>query len=142
MFWVWLIVLILMVVVEALTPAALICIWFAVGALASGILALFGVDFWIQLVVFGVVSVCVLLIFRPLASRYVKNNRVPTNYDQYIGKMGVVIKTIEPNEWGMVKIENATWSAKGWQCTRIEAGAKVEVMAIEGVKLIVKQISC
>ena len=67
MFWVWLVVLILMVVVEALTPAALICIWFAVGALASGILALFGVDFWIQLVVFGVVSVCVLLIFRPLA---------------------------------------------------------------------------
>ena len=46
---VWVVIMVVFLVVEAAT-AGLTCIWFAIGALAALIAALFGAPIWLQLV--------------------------------------------------------------------------------------------
>lgn len=140
MVWVWVVVLLLMIVVEVVTPTALVSIWFAVGAFVSLILSLFNVHVWIQAVVFIVVSIIALVLMRPIASRSIKKSSVPTNFDRYIGEIGVVIKSITDNAWGQVQIQNTIWSAKSEDNTPIAEGEKVQILSVEGAKVIVKKV--
>ena len=52
-----------------------------------------------------------------------------------IGKIGIVTKEITKTDIGEVKIDGKYWSAKADK--KIKEGSKVEILAIEGVKLIV-----
>ncbi len=57
MVWVWLVLLVVAIVFEALTPSDLVSIWFACGALVSLIVAIFLPKLiWLQVVLFFVVS--------------------------------------------------------------------------------------
>ena len=69
---VWVVIMVVFLVVEAAT-AGLTCIWFAIGALAALIAALFGAPIWLQLVWFFVVSVVTLYFTRPLVLKYVNS---------------------------------------------------------------------
>ena len=62
----WLMAFIILVVMEFLTMG-LTTIWFAIGALVSFFASLFGASAWIQIVLFLVVSLVVLIVYRPLA---------------------------------------------------------------------------
>ena len=67
-----------------------------------------------------------------------KTNTVGTNADRLIGKTGVVISEIKSNlDVGQVKVMGQKWSAKS-DYAPIAENTKVTVLAIEGVKLIVK----
>ena len=61
-----------------------------------------------------------------------------TNIEALIGKEAVTISTIRPMEVGRIKLNGQEWSAVcRTEDAAIEEGAKVKVMAIEGVKAIV-----
>ncbi len=136
----WIIVAIAAIIIEIVTLGNLICVWFAVGALVSAILAWIGVLELIQYIAFFVVSILVMLIVRPLASKYLRGNTVPTNSDRLIGKVARVTREITADSWGEVVIQGMTWSAVGIDNMEIKKDTKVKVMAIEGVKLIVKPV--
>ena len=136
----WLIVAIAAIIVEIITLGNLICIWFAVGALVSAILAWLHVVELIQYITFFAVSILVMLIVRPLAAEYLRGNTVPTNSDRMIGKVGKVTKDITAENWGEVTVQGMVWSAIGIDNQAIKKDTKVKVMAIEGVKLIVRPI--
>ena len=70
----WLIAMVVLLVIEAVVPG-LISIWFALGALAALISALFHAPVWLQIVWFVAVSVIALVLTRPLVRKYV-NSRV------------------------------------------------------------------
>ena len=141
MVWVWLGILIVMLVLEAATPTALVTIWFAAGALVAMILAIIGLEWWIQLIAFVVVSVILLLVLRPIASRLIKPKKQATNYDALIGKTCEVTQDILPEKWGHVNVKGVDWSARSEDDSIVPAGAKVEILAVEGAKLVVKSIS-
>ena len=136
----WVIVAIAAIIIEIITLGNLICIWFAVGALVSAILAWLHVVELIQYIAFFAVSIIVMLIVRPLAAEYLRGNTVPTNSDRMIGKIGRVSKDITAENWGEVTIMGVVWSAVGIDNQEIKKDTKVKVMAIEGVKLIVRPI--
>ena len=58
-----------------------------------------------------------------------------------LSQKAIVTQTIEPYETGVAKLNGEEWTAMSKDETRIEAGKLVEVVAIEGVKLIVKEVS-
>ena len=107
----WVIVAIAAIIVEIITLGNLICIWFAVGALVSAILAWLHVVELIQYIAFFAVSILVMLIVRPLAAEYLRGNTVPTNSDRMIGKVGKVTKDITAENWGEVTVQGIVWSA-------------------------------
>ena len=136
--YIWLGLIILFSVVEALTPA-IVSVWFALGALFALGTAAAGAPEWLQIVVFFVVSVIALILTRPLIKRKLHKNITPTNSDMLIGKTGVVIEKISNlQETGSVKIQGKLWTARSEDDSEIPAASHVLICGIEGVKLIVK----
>ena len=138
---VWLAALIVLLVVEAAT-VALVCLWFAAGALCALIVSFFVESVWVQLAVFLAVSLVCLLALRPLAKKYMDPRRVPTNADRVVGAEGVVTEAIDNlKAQGQVSVDGAPWTARtDTDAPPIPAGTAVRVLRIEGVKLIVSPI--
>jgi membrane protein implicated in regulation of membrane protease activity len=135
--WVWLSIFIFAVVFEALT-VDFVAVWFAIGALPSFFISLFGGSIILQVFLFVTISIALLLYTRPFMMRYVKTNRISTNVDAHIGKTVLVTKKITKNTVGEVQLRSVTWSAIADE--NIEVGQEVRILDIEGTKFIVKSI--
>lgn len=135
----WLAGIIVFAVLEAATASALVSIWFAVGSLAALIVSFFTDNFWIQLVVFFVVSIVVLALVRPLTRKYFTPKTEATNADRWVGQTAIVTETIDNlAATGQVQLKGQTWTARGEDNAPLTAGTRVEVVRIEGVKVIVR----
>ena len=138
MVYIWLGVLVAAVVLEIATTQ-IVSIWFAIGALASLIATLAGVEqLWIQIVIFVLVSAIAVVATRPIVKRIVNKKAEPTNADMVIGKTGIVTEKIDnlaPS--GMIKAGGQVWTARSADDSVIEENERVIVKEISGVKLIV-----
>ena len=136
----WLMAFIILVVMEFLTMG-LTTIWFAIGALAAFFASLFGATFWVQIVLFLVVSLVVLVVYRPLAVKYVNSRRTKTNVDDLIGKEAKVTEKIDNlNQTGRVVLNGMDWSARTTIGGKIDVDTIVRVIDVKGVKLIVEPV--
>lgn len=135
----WLAVMIVLLIIEGVVPG-LVSVWFAVGALAAMISALFEAPFWLQTVWFLIVSIASLCLTRPLVKKYVNSKVQPTNADALIGKECIVIESIDNIAGeGAVKISGQVWTARSTDdSVKIAQGKIVTVKEIRGVKLIVE----
>lgn len=131
----WFIAFAILILIELFT-INLVTVWFAIGAFASLITSLYTDSIIIQLIVFLVVSVISLLITKPLMKKLKIKEIIPTNSDRVIGEIATVTKEIEKDKYGEVKVLGNIWTA----CCdeKVAVGVKVKVLAIDGVKLIVK----
>lgn len=135
----WLVAMVLLLIIEGIVPG-LISIWFALGALAALICSILGAKFWLQLLWFFVVSIAALCLTRPLAKKYLNARTQHTNADAVIGGEGVVLEDINNLlATGSVSVEGKVWTARSEDGAPVKAGAKVDILRIEGVKLIVKE---
>ena len=141
MWIVWLVLFVLMLVIEALGPA-LVSIWFSFGALIALIVSFIpGIPWWVEVIVFLVISIATLLALRPLARKYFKRNSVRTNVDSFVGKRGYVIEDITLLRPGAVKIGDVSWTAiPAKQDETILENEIIEVVAVNGNKLTVKKV--
>ena len=94
---VWLAVFVVCIGLEA-ASMALTSIWFAGGALIACVLSIAGVNLYIQMAVFVVVSFLLLYSTRPLALRYINQKTVRTNVDALVGKKARVTAEIDNDE--------------------------------------------
>lgn len=135
----WIALLVLGLVVEAFT-ANLVVIWFLPGTLVAMILAFCHVPLPVQLLVFAAMGLVLLFATRPLSKRFKKGTDTRTNKDALIGKTGLVTEEIcNIRETGEVKLSGLRWSARtAVEGAVIPKGTQVEVLDIQGVKLIVK----
>lgn len=135
----WLAVMIVLLIIEGVVPG-LVSVWFAVGALAAMISALFEAPFWLQTGWFLIVSIASLCLTRPLVKKYVNSKVQPTNADALIGKECIVTESIDNIAGeGAVKISGQVWTARSTDdSVKIAQGKIVTVKEIRGVKLIVE----
>lgn len=136
---VWFVVIILAAVIE-MNTMDLSSIWFSAGALFAFIFSLLDAGWIIQVIIFLVVSVSLLVLVRPVVKKYLKTNVISTNSDRLVGKVAICTKEIRQGERGEVKIDGKFWLAVTSGEDNIDVDEKVEVLAIEGVKLIVDRI--
>lgn len=142
MWWiVWAVIGVACVILEAATPQ-LTSIWFALGAVFALIVSFLAPQlWWVQLLVFIVVSIVALLITRPLAKRFLEKNKAHVNADRFIGEDGVVIADIDNIQGvGQVKSMGTVWSARTEDDdVKLSVGTPVTIKRIEGVKVIVEK---
>ena len=127
---------------------ALVSIWFAAGALVSLVLSLFSlipgvtIPWWVQVIVFVVVSAITLIALRPLSLKYSKkNNVISSNVDSLVGKRGLLEEEIKPFEPGVCRLNDVLWTAISTNGKEtIAAKSIVEVVAIQGNKLLVRKV--
>lgn len=143
--YVWLLVAIALLFFELGTPGLFFFVSFAVGALAASGSAFLGYSLIVQCVAGLSVSVGTFALLRVYLRR-AKMSEVSfrtshTNIDALLGGSGVVIREIKPYQGGRVKVGGETWRARSLGDKRIENGASVEILRIEGNTIIVKQIN-
>ena len=135
----WIIVMIVMIILEAVS-INLITIWFALGALAAAISTYFTSDTEVQLFVFFAISIATLVSLRQLVKKHLKPGNFKLNTDRVIGMTGIVTKDIFEHQYGEVKVDGKIWTAKAdKEDLDIKVGTEVEILKIEGVKLIVRK---
>ena len=137
---IWVTVAVAAVVVEALLPR-MIAVWIVPGAIASLVLSLFHAELWLQITVFLLGTAVLLLCARLLFSKTVRSSRKGTGVEAVIGEKCVVVDRIENLAGrGQVSVKGMDWSARTIDESEIfEAGDVVTVVAVEGVKLIVRR---
>ena len=136
----WLIAVVLLIVIEIFT-LGLTTIWFAGGALVAFFISLFIDSFLVEMTACLVVSFFLLFYTRPIVKKYLNKGIVKTNYESLIGREGRVTEIINNTEaMGTVDLEGQLWTARSSdEGVTIEVGSIVEVIRIQGVKLIVKK---
>ena len=138
---VWMVLMVILLIVEGACPFHLVSIWFAIGALVAGIVALMNGAIWLQITLFLVVSCGLLVAMLPLVKKFVAPKIVKTNVESVIGTQGYVTETVDNiSATGQVKLGGMYWTARSEDGALIEAGTLVQVERIEGVKVFVKPV--
>ena len=96
----------------------------------------------VQRTIFVVLSLSLLILTRPMAVRYRKGSRTKTNADSLIGRTAVVTQAVNNlAQSGEVLIADVSWTARSRTEGVIPEGSVVRICAIEGVKLIVEEVT-
>ena len=134
---IWFIIAVICTVAEVFTGGFFI-IWFGIGAIVAGIVALLGlVTVW-QWSIFLLVSLILLLSSKRFAKNVTKEQPLGVGANRVIGKAAVVTKEIDMEERiGEVSIEGELWRAKSENDERIQKDIRVKVIRIEGTLVIV-----
>ena len=133
---VWIVVIVLGIIIEEAT-STLVSIWFSISSAIALVFAIANFDIYIQIIVFAALALILVLVTRPLVKKLTLNTEVKTNVDKLFGMVGVVTKTIEPDEKGTVKVDYQEWTAVSVNNKLIEEKTKVVIKGILGNKLIV-----
>lgn len=137
---IWLILFVVLVVFEIAT-LGLTTIWFAAGSLVAFFASLLHAAWWLQFILFIVVSLIMLIFTRPFAVKYVNKHTTKTNLDSIIGQTGRVIAKIDNAQAsGYVVFNGNEWAARSVDGSVIDIDTMVTIKSIEGVKLMVEPI--
>lgn len=138
----WLLLAAIFIVIEIIS-LGLTTIWFAGGAFVAAIAAIAGAGVPIQVILFGVVSVVLLIATRPIALKHLNNKTEKTNAEGLIGQNAMVLQTIDNlRETGQAKVNGMEWTARAKNNSDIiPADSMVKIVEIQGVKLIVEPVS-
>lgn len=138
MMFVWLGVFVAMIIIE-LATVQLVSMWFACGALVTMFLTFIpSFPLWAQILVFIGVSAITLALVRPIAKKHLKERKVPSNIDALIGQKGKLIKGIDPDQDGEIRLGALLWTAKALKPDEsIKEDSWVEVRKVEGNKVFV-----
>jgi hypothetical protein len=141
--WHWIVGGIVLVLAELVIPSFFI-VWFGLGALLVGLLALaFDLSLTAQLATWTLATLAmVFLWFRVFKQSFVKT-RAGTADGEAIGEIGLLVGAVAPFERGKVRFQRPVLGSDEWVCladTAIAAGDRVKVVAVEGSFLKVSKI--
>ena len=139
--WMWIGIIIAAIAVEATTDQ-LVSIWFVPGAIIATVIDAFVSNILLEVLVFLVISIVGIFFFRRLFTTRFKSSDTRTNVDAIVGEKCLVTEKIDTFAGcGQVKVKGQVWSARGAADDDVfEPGVTLQVIAIEGVKLICKEI--
>ena len=136
--YVWIAVLVMSLVTEAITTD-LVAVWFFPSSIVAIILALCGVPWYVQLPVFLVLGLALVAATRPICKKWIDGKKEKTGTDLLLGQTALVTEEIcNLKERGEVRLNGLCWSARTQDpALVIAAGEQVTVLEIKGVKVIV-----
>lgn len=132
MFWVWLTVVILLTIVEAMT-VNLTTIWFVVSGLSALGISFITDNFLIQFGCFVILGIILLIISKPFVKKILNKKTEKTNVDRIIGMTGIITKDFDEMKTGEVKVDGKVWTAVADEAFKEKE--KVKVLEIMGSKL-------
>ena len=137
----WAALLVILIVIEIVT-VNLVSIWFALGAAGALISAAVAPTMsllWLQILIFLLISGVTVIFTRPFVKRYATVKETATNADRVLEMVGVVRESIcNIDGKGSVYVGGKLWTARSADDIQIEKDTQVDILRIEGVKLIVK----
>ncbi len=137
MFYIWITIIVLLVIVEALT-VNLTTIWFVASGIVALIMSFFIEDFVVQFAVFTILGLFLIITTRPMIKKILKTSKTFTNLDRIIGTKGVVTEIIKKNLNGEVKVDGKKWTAYADKTIKVDS--IVKILEINGTKIKVEKV--
>lgn len=129
----WLVLFVILLVIE-LATISLVSIWFCAGALAAFVLALIGLPFWSQGIVFAAVSVFCFGLLAEKVRGYFRFRHDPDINRSMLGQTGVVIEAIDPQTGqGRARFGSMDWKVSSKH--PLPQGAAVKAIDLRGVTI-------
>lgn len=138
--WIWVAVLVLAIAVEALTDQ-LVSIWFVPSSIVATILDFCEVKPIWQIIIFLLVSAVGIVFSKTILTKFIPKPSCKTNIDAIIGEKCVVTERVDNYAGcGQAKVKGQVWSVRSVNDDEVfECGEVLNVVAIEGVKLICRK---
>lgn len=137
MAYLWLAIVILLGIAEALT-VNLTTIWFVMSGLVSLVLSFFVDNFMIQLGAFVLLGIILLITTKNKLQALVNERKEKTNLDRIVGMQGYVVEKITKRNPGAVKVDGKVWTAVSDHMISVDT--EVKILSIEGVKVRVEKV--
>jgi membrane protein implicated in regulation of membrane protease activity len=138
--WIWILLGFALLAAEMLTPGGFYLLFFGCGALAVGLLTALGWTgpLWFQGVLFAVLSVvCVLLFRKPLVQK-MKSPEDGKEVDSLVGQIAYAVDRIQTNAFGKAELRGSTWSARNVGDEAVHAKQRCRVEKVDGLTLWVR----
>lgn len=136
MFYIWLAIIILLAIAEAMT-INLVTIWYVASGIVALILSFFIDNFTIQFAVFTLLGTFLLITTRQFLQTFLDTKNIKTNLDRIIGMNGIVVEEINKNNNGAVKVDGKVWTA--YADKKIKVDSTVKVLEINSSKIKVEE---
>jgi len=138
--WLWLLLGLGLLAVEAATPGGFVALFFGIGAIVVGVLTAAGLAdaAWLQWILFSALSVVSLALLRgPLRARLQLRGNVAA-VDSLVGEEAVVIEELAAGGVGKVELRGSSWSARAAGEGPLPKGYRGRVERVEGLTLWVR----
>ena len=137
--WLWILLGLLLLLGELVTPGGFYILFFGLGAIAVGLLAAFEAagPIWFQFVLFSIISVLSLWFFREKLlelTRGASTDRV----DTYIGETAVILEDISINGIGKAEMRGTPWNTRNVSGRPLTRGERCKVERLEGLTIFVR----
>lgn len=135
--WLWVILGLVLAAVELATPGGFFVIFFGIAALVVGMLELLGLaqPLWLQWLLFSVIAVVALRLFRkPLLDR-LRIGEGPDRVDTLVGEVALASLNLEPGQYGRAELRGSSWQARNVGPAPLAAGQRARVVAVNGLVL-------
>ncbi len=138
--WIWVLGGLVLLLAEVLTPGGFFVVFFGAGAILVGALKLvgWGGPAWAEWLVFTVLSVASLALFRdPLMRRFnLKTGK--GSVDRMEGERALVTEDVPPGGVGKAEMRGTSWSARSTATVLLARGQRCRVERVEGLTLWLK----
>jgi inner membrane protein len=137
--WIWILLGLLLLLAELLTPGGFYIIFFGIGAVVVGVLA--GLNaagpLWFQFILFSILSVLTLWLFREKLLQLTQGER-RKNVDSLVGETAVATEEIHLNAVGKAELRGTSWNARNIGDRPLTRGQRCIVERVEGLTIFVR----
>ena len=137
--WIWILLGLLLLLAELLTPGGFYIIFFGIGAVVVGVLA--GLNaagpLWFQFILFSILSVLTLWLFREKLLQLTQGER-RKNVDSLVGETAVATEEIHLNAVGKAELRGTSWNARNVGDKPLTRGQRCIVERVEGLTIFVR----
>jgi membrane protein implicated in regulation of membrane protease activity len=138
LWWYWVTLGLILAVLEVVTPTSFFLLFFGIGGVIVGLLTL--VDLagpaWVQWLLFTVVSVLCVVLFRgPLLWRVHRHDQLPAPVDALTDDIATTLEEIAPGSIGRVELRGTPWSARNAGAAVLSKGQRCAVQRVDGLTL-------
>lgn len=135
LWWHWLVLGLLLVLAEMAVAGGFYFIFFGAAAIVVGLLASFGLagPFGLQLLLFSVLSVGSLALFRSRLLHWFQREPQSPPVDTLVGEIGTASEDLTPGSVGHIELRGTSWTARNATATVVARGTRCRVVRVDGL---------
>jgi hypothetical protein len=141
--WMWMVLGLILLACELLTPGGFYILFFGVGAIVVGLLKLVGLtgmSLAIEGLIFVVVSVACLALFRKRVLSMFQKPPVNDRIDEIADETAVALDDIPARGLGKVELRGTSWNAENVGDAAISKSARCRIDKVDGLTLHVRNL--
>jgi membrane protein implicated in regulation of membrane protease activity len=137
LWWHWLVLGLVLAVLEMVSAGGFFIIFFGAGALVVGMFSAVGLagPLWAQWLLFSVLSILSLVLFRDPLLRRVRASTPPLPVDRLVGDVAIALDDLPIGKVGRAELRGSAWTAKNEGTTTISKGQRCKVQRVDGLTL-------